>query len=132
MNYINKYNISNEILSIEEFKNILNEYEYGLIKSFQLLQKKNLQFIPMGTKIKYIDRQTFQLYKGGNLIKSTEDFIFISKRGYNKGKKCIFSKIVYPEFSYILYKEPRNLTMGDQLSYLLKGLETDRIKITKL
>ena len=137
MNKIYNYNqiISenkNEIVCVEEFENILSEYEYGLIKNYNLLQKKDLLYLPRGTKIKYIDRQTFQFYKGGNLLKSTKDFLFISKKGYNRGKKCIYSKIVYPEFSYILYKEPKNLTMGDQLSYLLKGLESKSIKITKL
>jgi hypothetical protein len=122
----------NEIVSIDKFKDILSDYEYSLIKNFNLLTTKNLAYLPKGTKIKYIDRQTFQFYKGGNLLKSTKNFLFISKKGYNRGEKCLYSKIVYPEFSYILYKEPKNLTMGDQLSYILKGLESNSIKITKL
>ena len=121
----------NEIISIDEFEAILSDYEYGLIQGYQILEKKDLLYLPKGTKIKYIDRQTFQFYKGGNLLKSTKDFLFISKRGYNRGKKCVYSKIVYPEFSYILYKEPKKLTMGDQLSYILKGLNSKSIKITK-
>tara|TARA_B100000795_G_scaffold265149_1_gene246585 strand:+ start:386 stop:769 length:384 start_codon:yes stop_codon:yes gene_type:complete len=122
----------NEVVEKEEFKDVLSACEFGRLKAYQLLSKQNIQYIPQGTKIKFIDRQTYKLYKGGTFVRSTKNYLFISVSGYTKGKKCHYSKIVYPEFSYILYKEPNKLTMGDQLTYLLQGLESNSITITKL
>ena len=104
----------------------LNKKQQTLVKHFNLITLENISNVKNGDSIRLIKRSNLQFKNGGVALKNIEDSILIRNLSYK------YNYVVSLDNYIILHKaNEKNSKTRKFMEYLLNGLETRSIKVTK-